>query len=544
MDFVLGFFMALFVSILAMPFLMRYAGRFHLIDAPDVRKAHAGIVPRAGGIGIALSAAIPVLLWANHQMPLAGFLAGGSIIVLFGILDDRYNLDYRLKLLGQGAAALLLVSSGNAFTQLPLFGMDVVPAVIAYPATILFVLAATNAFNLLDGLDGLAGGCAILSLAAIAVLAATTVGGGDIVLIAVAVIGGILGFLRYNTHPAVIFMGDAGSQFLGFAIAALIIMLVEAPANAMGPAIMLPLLGLPILDTSMVMLLRIREGRSPFSADRNHIHHKLLSIGLKHHEAVGTIYAMQAVMVTTAYVLRFESDAMVLAIYVSLCLGCVGAYFIVRARGGQIAVPQPRQALAERTFISARWGARLHNAAVRYLEWSLAAFLILGAAFATATPPDIALIALLLAVILVVLAASGGAHISAATRVTAYLAVVYVSYLSVVAPQFEWLTQPQFSAWLLTVVVAIATVIVLTPRDQFQLSTLDLLIVLVVIGILGVPIPGIDQAVLGRVAFRSLVFLYACEVLLSYRTSRFGPVGMASVLALLVLASSLVTQFL
>jgi UDP-GlcNAc:undecaprenyl-phosphate/decaprenyl-phosphate GlcNAc-1-phosphate transferase len=127
MDFVLGFFLALFVSILAMPFLMRYAGRFHLIDAPDVRKAHAGLVPRAGGIGIALSAFIPVLLWANHQMPLAGFLAGGLIIVLFGILDDRYNLDYRLKLLGQGAAALLLVASGTPFTQLPLFGMDAVP---------------------------------------------------------------------------------------------------------------------------------------------------------------------------------------------------------------------------------------------------------------------------------------------------------------------------------------------------------------------------------------------------------------------------------
>jgi UDP-GlcNAc:undecaprenyl-phosphate GlcNAc-1-phosphate transferase len=540
MDVILGFFLALFLSILAVPMLMRVSSRWRLVDAPDARKSHTGIVPRVGGIGIALSVAIPAALMATHNLAVMGFLIGAITIVVFGILDDRYDLDYRMKLLGQGLAAVSLVASGICLHHLPLFGMDAVPDVIAYPLTVIFILAATNAFNLLDGLDGLAGGCAILSLAAIALLAATVDGGGQVVLIAVVVIGGLFGFLRYNTHPAIVFMGDAGSQFLGFSIAALSIMLIEGTQSALSPAIMLPLLGLPILDTAMVMLVRIRLGRSPFSPDRNHIHHKLLSLGLKHHEAVGLIYAVQAAIVSTAYFLRFESDLMILATYAGLCAACVVAYLLARRHIPAVNLPASTGAAAKRAD-GGVWRERIGAGALRYIEWSAAGYLIIGAAAARTTPPDISVLALVLAAAVLAIAFFAKPFTLAATRLTAYLAVIYVSYLSVTSPQFNWLTSTEFSAWLVSVVFAIAVAIMLMPREQFQLSTLDLLIVLVVIGSLSIPIPGLDQQVVARVVFRSLVFLYACEVLLTLKSSRFGPVGMAATISLVLLGSHLVT---
>ena len=188
------------------------------------------------------------------------------------------------------------------------------------------------------------------------------------------------------------------------------------------------------------------------------------------------------------------------------------------------------------------WKGRISGGALRYIEWSAAGYLILGAAAARDTPPDISMIAIGLAAVVLGATFFVKAYALAVTRLTAYLAVIYVSYLSVVAPQFTWLTSLEFSAWVISVVVAVAIAIMLAPREQFQLSTLDFLIVLVVIGSLSIPIQGLDQHVVVRVVFRSLVFLYACEVLLSLKASRFGPVGMAATLALIVLGSHLITD--
>jgi UDP-GlcNAc:undecaprenyl-phosphate GlcNAc-1-phosphate transferase len=111
MDIILGFFLALFFSILLVPVLMKYAARWRLVDLPDARKSHAGAIPRVGGIGIAVAASVPALLWAKHDLPLVGYLAGASIIVIFGVLDDRFDLDYRIKFMGQAVAAIIASAS-------------------------------------------------------------------------------------------------------------------------------------------------------------------------------------------------------------------------------------------------------------------------------------------------------------------------------------------------------------------------------------------------------------------------------------------------
>lgn len=536
MEIALGFFLALFLSLLLVPVFIKLAPRLRLVDVPDARKSHVGLIPRVGGIGIAIAAILPTLLWVAHETRFVGFVIGGALIVLFGVLDDRHNLDFRIKLLGQTAAAVIVVASGICLYHLPLFGLDAAPDAIAFPITVVFVLTVTNAFNLLDGLDGLAAGCAILSLGSVALLAFPASEGGAVVFISLATIGGVLGFLRYNTHPASVFMGDAGSQFLGFSIAALSIMLVEHTQSALSPAVILPLLGLPILDTVMVVVLRVRQGRSPFSPDRNHIHHKLLSVGLNHHQAVAAIYAVQALIVATALILRFESDYLILLVYVSICFGCIGCFLIFRRYANpRSADHSDFQELHGASGSSVRWKEKVRSAALRYTEWSAAGYIIVGAIAADATPIDVSILAIGLAGLVVFSIIAWKRKGALVVRLSAYLTVIYVSYVTTVDSQLTLLSSTETSLWIASVVVAMATVIAFTPRDQFELSTLDLLIVLVVVGTLWIPIPTLDHHMISQVLIRSVVFLYAWEVLLGAKQISLGSIGLAVTLSLLIL---------
>lgn len=531
----LGFFLAHFLSILLVSILIRYAYHLGLVDVPDERKRHSGVIPRVGGLAIAIGAMVPPILWVAQETWLFGFLAGSGLIVLFGVLDDRYNLDFRVKLMGQAVASTLAVNSGICLYHLPLFGLDAIPDGPALVITVIFILAVTNAFNLLDGLDGLAAGCAILSLAGIGLLAFSAGGGSDITLMSLATIGAAFGFLRYNTFPASVFMGDAGSQFLGFSIAALSIMLIEHTQNALSPAVILPLLGLPILDTCMVIMLRIKRGRSLFSADRNHIHHKLLSVGLKHYQAVAAIYAVQAFIVGTAFVFRFESDILVLSVYSIICLACIVGYLVYRKHAQRNMAASSGIQQWQTPFVpSAAWQNRLRSIAEKYLEWSTAGYLIVGAISATSIPLDASVLASVLAVLVVSCASIWKIRALSVVRLAAYLTVPYVSYVSLLEPDSWWLQSPEFNVWIASVVVAIAVVISLAPRERFQLSTLDLLFVIVVVGALWIPIPVSDRDVISQLLIRSVVFLYACEVLLGMRERPFGPVGMAVSLSLMI----------
>ena len=191
------------------------------------------------------------------------------------------------------------------------------PAWVGIPLTLIVIVGATNAINLSDGLDGLAGGISIMSFICIAYLAYL---GGDLMvaLLSIAMIGAIFGFLRFNTHPATLFMGDAGSQFLGFWAVSLSLKITQAN-HGFDRLLPLMLLGMPILDTISVMLGRIASGKSPFMADKNHLHHRFMKLGLSHSETVFLIYALQACMVTSAYLMRAGSEWLVLAS--CLCFG-------------------------------------------------------------------------------------------------------------------------------------------------------------------------------------------------------------------------------
>ena len=310
------------ITIALTPVFSSLALRFQLVDLPNERKVHQVPVPRVGGIAMALGAFIPILFWQYADRFVQAYLLGAALLVLFGAVDDFRDLSPRLKFLGQVAAALSAVFLGGI--KISTLGMlapenFLLPEWAAVPLTVLAIVGVTNAINLSDGLDGLAGGICLLIFAGIGYLA-YLVGDFAVGAICLALGGALFGFLRFNTHPASVFMGDAGSQFLGFSAVTLSLGLTQGRSTALSPLLPLILLGFPILDTLTVMVTRISRGRSPFSADKNHFHHNLMALGLLHPESVLVIYGFQTFLLLASVHFRFYSDLSLLAGYLVFSL--------------------------------------------------------------------------------------------------------------------------------------------------------------------------------------------------------------------------------
>tara|TARA_R110001592_G_C13192015_1_gene752951 strand:- start:25248 stop:26870 length:1623 start_codon:yes stop_codon:yes gene_type:complete len=321
MLYVACFVVAMLIAVLLIPILMKIALPLGLVDLPNERKVHLKQTPRIGGIAICLGSIIPMLLWIETSRELTAYFLSSSVILMFGIWDDRRELNYKIKFLGQITAIAIFVIYGGIYIQwLPFQDLSISPLWISLLLTFIALLGITNAVNLVDGLDGLAGGTSLLSLSAIGVLAYLS---GDIFLIlfTISLCGGIFGFLRFNTHPASIFMGDTGSQFLGFSIGVAAVLLTQKSNTALSPILPLIVLGLPILDTLTVMTHRIAKGKSPFSADKNHFHHRLMALGFLHYEAVIVIYLIQISLILFGIIFRYQSDLFLLLFFIAFCLG-------------------------------------------------------------------------------------------------------------------------------------------------------------------------------------------------------------------------------
>ncbi len=268
---------------------------------------HASPLPRLGGVAIylsfalslaaatALSARIPGLHSAWSLKTLLTILVPASLVFLLGVYDDLYSAGPYLKFSVQAVAASMLFAGGLRILNIPvLFGEHQLPWFIGLPCTILWVLAITNAFNLIDGLDGLAAGSALFSTL-VAFVVALLNGYSLVTVMTIALAGAILGFLRYNFNPATIFLGDSGSLFIGFLLSALALAGAQKAPTIVAVAIPVVSFGLPILETMLSILRRLIGGRPVFTADREHIHHKLLQHGLSHRQVVIVLYAVSAV---------------------------------------------------------------------------------------------------------------------------------------------------------------------------------------------------------------------------------------------------------
>jgi UDP-GlcNAc:undecaprenyl-phosphate GlcNAc-1-phosphate transferase len=217
------------------------------------------------------------------------------LVFLLGVYDDLYTVGPYVKFAVQALAATMLFMGGLRILNVPvLFGDHQLPWFLGLPLTILWVLAITNAFNLIDGLDGLAAGSALFSTL-VAFVVALLNGNSLVTVMTIALAGAILGFLRYNFNPATIFLGDSGSLFIGFLLSALALAGAQKAPTIVAVAIPVVSFGLPILETTLSILRRLIGGRPVFTADREHIHHKLLQHGLTHRQVVIVLYAVSAV---------------------------------------------------------------------------------------------------------------------------------------------------------------------------------------------------------------------------------------------------------
>ncbi|MGA9306138.1 MAG: MraY family glycosyltransferase [Candidatus Sulfotelmatobacter sp.] len=300
------------ISLLFSLVLTRYVrnlamGRGWVAPPLQERDLHEIPLPRLGGISIFLSflIGIAVALLAGLRFPalavstltrtLLTILVPGTLIFLLGIYDDIHSVGPYTKFVVQGVAAVMLFAGGLRILDLPvLFGARHLAWPIGLPITVLWVIGITNAFNLIDGLDGLAAGSALFSTLVVFVVALFN-GSSLVSLLAIALAGAILGFLRFNFNPATIFLGDCGSLFIGFMLSALALAGAGKSPTVVAVAIPIVCLGLPILDTTLSVLRRLISGRPVFTADREHIHHKLLQHGLTHRQVVIVLYGVSAV---------------------------------------------------------------------------------------------------------------------------------------------------------------------------------------------------------------------------------------------------------
>jgi len=316
----------LLTSVLVLLF-MKIAARLGImLDQPNSRKIHSEPIPRTGGPAVIIGSLLPLIVLFRGDRIILGLCLGAACILVIGIIDDLRDLSYKWKFVGQGFAATgaLLVSGLRFHTFGELWqGFPLDLGLLSLPLGIFFLVATTNMINLSDGLDGLAGGICFLIFCAVGFLAYFQ---RDFRLLAfsICLLGAITGFLRYNTHPAIVFMGDTGSQFLGFAAGFSMLLLTQIKA-VYSPIIPLYLIGIPFIDTTMVIFERLRQRRPIFRADNNHIHHKLLKMGLRHGESVMVIYVLQLGMILIAWTGRYADNAVLFVSF--LFLTGVSLYF-------------------------------------------------------------------------------------------------------------------------------------------------------------------------------------------------------------------------
>ncbi len=531
------FLMAISLAMILIPLLIHLAPELGLLDHPDERKVHQHAIPRVGGIAIFVGSVVPMLVWLPGSQLLTSILIALTILLLFGVWDDRNNISYRWKFFGQVLAASLVVIWGDATVyHLPLIsGMDL-PPYICQIVTIVMLVAVTNAVNMSDGLDGLAGGISLLAIGCMTIIASMA---EDmlVMIFGVSMVGATLGFLRFNTYPAQVFMGDAGSQILGFA-SGLVCILVSQQSNT-AISLMLPLLvlGLPVLDTTLVMARRVASGRSPFSPDRNHIHHRFLDIGFSHREAVYIIYLLQILLVLLAFNLRYATDTLILVVYVLFCALLLWA-LSNRHAGREKGVSFVRRVKV--VLVRLGVGSGLGNyrkAAFQVLRYLLSAILIVGALYLEDVPADFSMLIPVMLGLMLVPMIKYTQVTGIVARFCLYASVAFIVYFI----ELNLYAGAWWGIWfhlvVFTIFVSVALIIRLAGGGGVEFSALDFLLLTVALIISFFFKSGELGGVAGYVIIEIMVLFYAVNILFNRQERREKLVMGSMVASLLIIGA-------
>jgi len=318
------------------------ARRIDVVDRPNARKIHLRPIPYLGGLGfyfaLVVSTVVCFILFADHpalgtawenggrvlQQPLTALAVGSLLVVLFGTVDDVCGLRPRVKFAGQLAIATVVYLQGirveeisTPFSHTPLH----LPPWLSFLTTLFWMAAVINAMNMIDGLDGLAAGIAFIAAATIFFTAFSPASAGIECLLAAIIAGSMLGFLRYNFHPATIFMGDTGSMLLGFLFGTIAMYSTQKQATLLALFVPIAALGMPVVEITSTFLRRMSRGRSLGLADREHLHYRLMHLGLSHRQVVLLMYYVSVFFGICAYLLSRLDPAPRMLVLLLMAMG-------------------------------------------------------------------------------------------------------------------------------------------------------------------------------------------------------------------------------
>ncbi|WP_372755459.1 MraY family glycosyltransferase [Labilibaculum sp.] len=326
----MSFIFSLLVCYRIIPTIIHLAREKKLYDEPNFRSSHSTVVPSLGGVAIFLGFTLSILIFSNGYMihELKYIVAATIIMFSLGIKDDILIISPRKKLVGQIFAALIVIVMGDIrFTNFHgILGIHELNYFVSVIFSIFVIIVVTNGFNLIDGIDGLASGISALVTTSMGVWFFIT-GNYEYVVLSASLLGALLAFFRFNVFGKSnkIFMGDTGSMILGLLISILVIRFNELNiypdfkyAIKAAPAVSIGILAIPLFDTIRVMLIRIIHKKSPFQPDKNHVHHRMLSLGYKHVAATARIMAVNVLFIATAFLLNGLGNEILLAIIISM----------------------------------------------------------------------------------------------------------------------------------------------------------------------------------------------------------------------------------
>jgi UDP-GlcNAc:undecaprenyl-phosphate GlcNAc-1-phosphate transferase len=471
------FYTALLLSLIFTPISNKIAYLLGVLDRPDPRKIHSTSVPRLGGLAMVVSLFLSLLLCVKLTPFHWAFILGAAVIVFVGLIDDKVTISPRLKFLGEILAVLIFIlMSGNQLSDIGnLLGFGTIKTgSFIIPITVFAMVGCINALNLSDGLDGLAGGITAIALIFFLPLCYESQQ-YHLLSLTVILFGVVLGFLRYNTFPAKLFMGDSGSLLLGYSLACIAVSVVQSPLEPqvhIFPVTVFTLLSLPIVDTLYVMTCRLYRHKNLVSPDRTHLHHRLMGMGFSHSTVVAIIYGMMFAFGFLSWKIRdwreWQQFALLIAIYSMLyfLLWLVGKKGIVYSSLPFFSIKVSRKTSYYAKF--SEWVGRSN----RYAPYVFSLFLIAPAFFIPTTSAPFVLLALSISLFVILLYPWKGK----AGEMRLANALIFISVFSLI---ILYLFTPNLPPWLplyllyLSIVTFIWVVlrIVFKGRSQVILPT-------------------------------------------------------------------------
>jgi UDP-GlcNAc:undecaprenyl-phosphate GlcNAc-1-phosphate transferase len=526
------FLVAMFTAIMLIPPLTYLYVKLDIVDLPSARKVHKKPIPRVGGVAIVIATVVPILGWMQLDASVIGVLVGIAVLFVLGIIDDAKNLSYKIKFLVQIISISFIFAFGFIDMQASHFVVnELLPGTILLIAYFVFILGVTNAINLSDGLDGLAGGEALLSFSIIGLLAYES-NNISIILIVLAIIGAVFGFLRFNTYPAKIFMGDTGSLFLGFILGLLSIALTYRADSAYAKVLPLLLVGLPVLDTLMVMIVRLYKGESPFNADRNHLHHRLLDNGFEHYQSVLIIYLIQSIYVLTAYFMRYDTELNVLFAFLFISMLTIVLSYATRQKNTTALI---KQSLLKKIISVIKTVVNTHTEKLFMMLGLLLFFYTLTASLSIEKfDTDIlVLLSVIVAIGIIGLVLFRKKPCNWIERVAIHIMIVLSIYFGAGIRQGNIIQSLQIGVLLLCV-IAIVILFAGDRRKKFVGSPLDFLLIATAIIIPNLPNSPISGHGLSLLIMKLIILFYCIEYILFNVTKNWWVIRSTLVLSAFV----------